>query len=337
MLLVTLMVVGSIISGLCFAGNINYPISGLGRKVTTDVRADGEYTIACIVKNSTNPYMVKQLDGFDRAANAMGFKAITLSPAKQDSVEEQARIVEDLLQRKVDAIVIHPADSNGIVPAIEKATAKGIPVAIIGTPANTDKYLFRTGVDYYETGVAMGTWMAKALKGKGKIVVLEGPPQAQNAHDRYNGIKKALKEHGKGIEIIASQPANFKRLDGMQVMENFLQRFKHIDGVIGMNDETAMGAVMAIEAAGRSNEGIIVCGCDANEDASYAIRDGRLDMSYNGDPMSSAWCAAAYIVSYLNDGTLPEEKFVPYPYTSAQTYVTKDNVDEYIKDIAWWK
>jgi ABC-type sugar transport system substrate-binding protein len=331
------LVVIGLMASVIYAAGIQYPISGIGPRVKTNVKAKKPYTIACIVKNSTNPYMVKQLDGFSKAAKAIGFKAITLSPAKQDSVEEQARIIEDLLQRGVDAIIVHPADSNGIVPAIEKAVAQGVPVGIIGTEANTDKYLFRTGVDYKETGFAIGEWIAKKLKGKGEIVILEGPPQAQNAHDRLDGIMDALKKYGKNIKVLASQTANFRRVEGMQVMENFLQRFKKIDAVIGMNDEEAMGAVMAIDAAGRGNEGIIVAGFDGNQDTSYAIKEGRMHVSFNGDPPSSAWCAAAYMVKYLNDGTKPPARFVPYPFPSSQTYVTQENVDDYLKNLAWWK
>lgn len=334
--ILVVMVIG-LMASMIYAAGIKYPVSGLGSRVKTDVKAKKNYTIACIVKNSTNPYMVKQLEGFDKAAKAIGFKSITLAPAKQDSVEEQARIIEDLLQRGVDAIIIHPADSNGIVPAVEKAVAQGVPVGIIGTDANTDKYLFRTGVDYKETGVAIGKWVAQKLKGKGEIVILEGPPQAQNAHDRQAGIMEALAKYGKKIKVLASQPANFRRVDGMQVMENFLQRFKNIDAVIAANDEEAMGAVTAIEAAGRGNEGIIVAGFDANKDASYAIKEGRMQVSFNSDPPSSSWCAAAYMVQYLNTGEKPPVRFVPYPYPSAQTYVTKDNINDFINDFAWWK
>ena len=174
-----------------------YPVSGLGMQVKTDVKAKRKYTIACIVKNSTNPYMVQQLAGVRKAAQDMGFEAITLAPAKQDSIEEQVRIVEDLLQKKIDALIIHPSDSNGIVPAVEKAVAAKVPVATIGTPANSNKVLFRTGVDYKETGVVIMQWVAEKMNGEGNLIILEGPPQADNAQRasaRYHGCPEEISQ-----------------------------------------------------------------------------------------------------------------------------------------------
>jgi ABC-type sugar transport system substrate-binding protein len=318
---------------------IDYPISGLGWETKSDVRAKKRYVLGCVVKNTTNPYMIAQLKGFEEAGKAMGFDTITLAPAKQDNVEEQARIVEDLIQRGVDGIAIHPADSNGIVPAVEKAVAAGIPVAVIGTNANTDKKLVHCGTQYYMTGVVIAEEVAKKIGGKGNMVLLTGPPQAQNAHERNAGIKFTLEKYP-DIKVIAEQPANFRRTEGMQVMENLIQKFgDDIDAVIGANDETAMGAVMAIEAAGMADKGIIVAGFDCNEDGSYALRDGRMYVSFNSDPPSSAWLAAAYLVMYLNDGTLPPPRYIPYPdpENHPDAIVTKANVDKYIENLAWWK
>ena len=318
-------------------GDIDYIMQGLGLNVSTNIKANEKYTIACVVKNSTNPYMVKQLEGMRMAGEMMGFEAVTLAPAKQDNIEEQVRIVEDLIQSGVDGIVIHPSDSNGIVPVMEKAMSMGIPVAIIGTPANTDEYTFRTGVDYYETGVVVGEYVAENLGGKGKVIILEGPPQAQNAHERNEGILESFSKYP-GIEVIASQTGNFRRLEGMTVMENLIQQFGDgFDAVVAHNDEMAMGASMAIEAAGISTEDKLIAGFDCNQDASYAIQKGSMDVSYNTDPISSAVCGAAYIVQYLNDGTLPATAFIPYPAAAHKPLVTANNIDNFIENVAWWK
>jgi len=313
-----------------------YPVTGLGMQVRTDVKAKRKYTIACIVKNSTNPYMVAQLAGVRKAAQDMGFEAITLAPAKQDSIEEQVRIVEDLLQKKIDALIIHPADSNGIVPAVEKAVAMGVPVATIGTPANSNKVLFRTGVDYAETGVVITQWVAEKMKGEGNLIILEGPPQADNARERLRGINEVLKKYPK-IKVIASQPANFQRVAGMQVMENLLQKFTNVKAVIAANDEEALGAIMAIKAAGRQGEGIIVAGFDGSEDASWAIKRDQMAVTYNTDPYGSGYCAAAFMVRYLNEGAKPAKAFMPFPSAQDKPIISKATIDDYLKNSAWWK
>ncbi len=316
--------------------NVIYPVSGLGMQVKTTVKAKKRYKIACIVKNSTNPYMVQQLEGVKRAGKDMGFEAIVLAPAKQDSIEEQVRIVEDQLQKKIDALIIHPSDSNGIVPAVEKAVAAGVPVATIGTPANSNKVLFRTGVDYRETGAVIAEWVAQAMKGQGNIIILEGPPQAENARERQNGILDVLKKYPK-IKVLASQPAHFQRMAAMQVMENLLQKFPKVNAVIGANDEEAMGAVQAIKAAGRQNEGIIVAGFDGSEDASRAIQNKQIAVTYNTDPYGSGYAAAAFLVKYLNDGSKPAKNFMPFPSAQDKPLITASNIDEYVKNFAWWK
>ena len=96
-----------------------YPVTGLSWSATTEVKANETYTIAMIVKNNTNPFMNGVLNGFNKAAQDVGFEAVLLSPQTADSNEDQVRLVEDMIQKGVDAICIHPVDSNGIVPALE--------------------------------------------------------------------------------------------------------------------------------------------------------------------------------------------------------------------------
>lgn len=316
----------------------DYPISGLGLKVTTSLKANEPYSLACIVKNSTNPYMIAQLKGFENAGKAMGFKAITMAPAKQNNMEEFIRIMEDLIQRGVKGFAVHPPDSEGVVSIVEKAYAMGIPTISINTTANTDKVLKKVGLDFVQGGFEMGSYICKKLNGKGNIIILEGPPQALNAVERNTGIYKALEKYPE-IVVLASQPADFDRLKGMQVMENLLQRFQKIkiDAIITANDEEAMGAIAALEASGRDKEGIIISGFDANKDACYAIKEGRMDVTYNCDPMATGWAAAAFLVMYFNGDPLPAQEFIPYPTIGHETFITKDNVDEYIEKLAWWK
>lgn len=227
------------------------PIKGIGAEVTTDVKADKEYKIGYIAKNTTNPYMVAQAEGVKKAGEDMGFKAVTQAPSTADSVEEQVKIMEDMIQQDMDVIIVHCADSNGIMPGVRKAEEAGISVITIGTPASEDTFL-RTGVDYKETGKTIATEMAEALDGKGNVIILEGPPGAANAIERLEGIKEAFAEYP-DIKIVASQTANFKRTEGMSVTENLIQKYTDVQGVIGCNDESALGAIQALKAAGMND------------------------------------------------------------------------------------
>lgn len=310
------------------------PTTGIGTQITTDVKANEKYSIAIIVKNSTNPYMVGCLNGVKKAAEDMGFEAVLMAPATNDSVEEQVKIMEDLIQKGVDGFVLVPVDTNGIMPGVRKAMEKDIPIATIGTPAAVDTFL-RTGVDYTETGRVVAKQVAEKLGGKGEVIIIEGPPGAQNAIERLNGIKEVLGEYP-DIQIVASQTANFKRTEGMQVTENLLQKHKTVSAIIAANDESAIGAIQAVKAAGLEGK-VVVGGFDGNQDGSACIADGSMYVSYNTDPFGSSYLAATYIVQFLNDGTMPEQYFTPFPAERDNPLITKDNIQDYMDNIAWWR
>ena len=308
------------------------PITGIGPSVTTEVRANEKYILSAITKNSINPYMVKNLEGTAKAAADMGCEIVILSPTKQDSVEEQVTIMEAMIAKGVHGMVIHPSDSMGIMPGVRKAQENGILISTIGTPAAEETFL-RSGVDYELTGYMVANRMAEELGGKGKIIVLEGAPGAQNGQERLEGIKQAFATYP-DIEIVASQTANWSRVEAMSITENLLQRFPDVDGIIGSNDEMAIGAIQALKAAGL--EDVLVAGFDANKDACMAIESGDMLVSYNTDPFGSAYLAAVYMVQYLNDGTLPPEYFMPFPSEDDNPMIDASNIEHFMSTDAWW-
>lgn len=310
------------------------PVKGIGSAVSTDVRANERYKLAIVVKNTTNPFLLKSIAGAMKAAEDMGVEMISLAPARQDSLEDQIKIIEDAIQQGVQGIVMHPIDSNGIMPVIRKCDEAGIPVATIGTPAAYQTFM-RSGVDYTETGVAITKLVAEKIGGQGKVIILEGPPGAQNAQERLAGMHIALKDYP-GIEVVASQTTNFRRTEGMQVTENLLQRFPDVTAILACNDESALGAIQALKAAGLDGK-VVIGSFDGNQDGSAAIKNGEMYATYNVDPFGSTYLAAVYIVQWLNDGTMPPQYFVPFPSVYQDPIITAENVDYYIENIAWWK
>ncbi len=322
-------------SGTAAAASFKKLVTGFGPAATTTIKANKPYKIAIAMKNSTNPGIAANGTGLQNAAKAMGFEAIVLAPSKPDNIDEQVTIIEDLLQKGIDGLLISPVDSKGIATAVEKANAKNVPVVTLGTPSAGGVTMLRTGVDYTQSGRVIGDYVAKALNGKGKIIILEGAPGATNAKERGEGIAQALKNYP-GVEVLASQTANWNRAQGMQITENLLQRFPQVDAIIGMNDEMAIGAIQAAQAAGRLDK-IKVAGFDANKDALQMIKDGKLLVTYNIDPVGSAFLGAAYIVNYLNTGEKPPVDFIPFPAAEDQPLVDKSNLDEFIATKAWAK
>lgn len=318
------------------ANELPLPVTGIGRGISTDVKAKDKYTIVVMTRNSTNPYMIGMWNGGAAAGKDLDIEVITVAPATQDSIEEQVSIMETYIEQGVDAFVIHPSDSKGIQSAVDLANENGIPVAAIGTCPATGAFM-RGGVDYYMTGYLVTKELCEAAGGKGGVIILEGPSGVQNMEERLAGIKDALAEYP-DMHIIASQTANCKRAEGMSVMENLLQGEGVADDlavVATCNDEMAIGASQALKAANIS--GVYIGGADGNSDAAKAIQDGDLYCTYNTDPYGSTYLAIVYLVQWLNDGTVPEEYFIPFPSDRHEPMLTSANIDNYIENQAWFE
>ena len=318
------------------ANELPLPVEGIGRGISTAVEAKEDYHIVVMTRNSTNPYMIGMWNGGAAAGEDLKIKVDTVAPATQDSIEEQVSIMETYIDQGVDGFVIHPSDSKGIQSAVDLANENGIPVVAIGTCPDTGAFM-RTGVDYYMTGYLVTKDLCEAAGGKGGVIILEGPTGVQNMEERRQGIEDAVAEYPE-MEILASQTANCKRTEGMSVTENLLQGEDVADKLTVIaccNDEMAIGAIQALKAANIEN--VYVGGADGNSDAAQSIKDGDLYCTYNCDPYGSTYLGVVYLVQYLNDGTLPEEYFVPFPAERHDPMLDSENIDDYIENQAWFE
>ena len=247
--------------------------------VNTAAWADGE-TIAVFTKNQTNPYFQAVRVGADAAAKVLNVKTLHYIPTKPDSIPEQMSQIEDVVVKKPDAIVFTPVDYKALVPGVEKINAANIPVVNITDRSSAGKFVAFVGADDYSTGLETARYLLKSLNGKGNFIILEGVKGALTNTDRVRGFNDALKENP-GAKLLASQPANYQRLQALQVMENLLQSHPQIDGVLAANDAMAMGAIEALEGANRTAK---VIGINGTKEAVDAIKAGKLLASgdYNG-------------------------------------------------------
>ena len=210
----------------------------------------GDETIAVFTKNLTNPYFQAVRVGTETAAKALGVKVIQYIPTKPDSIPEQLSQVEDVIVKKPSAIIFIPVDYKALVPAVEKINAAGIPVTNITDRSAGGNFVAFVGADDYSIGLSVADRLLKAIGGKGNVVILEGVKGSLTSTNRVRGFNDALKKYP-DVKLLASQPANFQRLNALQVMENLMQSFPAIDGVLAANDPMAVGAIEALEGANR--------------------------------------------------------------------------------------
>jgi ribose transport system substrate-binding protein len=241
--------------------------------------ADGE-TIAVFTKNQTNPYFQAVRVGTETAAKALGVKVIQYVPTKPDSIPEQLSQVEDVIVKKPNSIVFIPVDYKALVPAVEKINAAGIPVVNITDRSAGGNFVAFVGADDYSIGLSVARRLLTAIGGKGNVVILEGVKGSLTSTNRVRGFNDAIKENP-NVKLLASQPGNFQRLNALQVMENLMQSFPSIDGVLAANDPMAVGAIEALDAANRK---ALVIGINGSKEAVELIKSGKLLASgdFNG-------------------------------------------------------
>jgi ribose transport system substrate-binding protein len=256
---------------------------------------------------------------------------LILTEGTNDSAAQQAQ-VEQLIAQDPDVLVILPHEGDALTPVALDAMQAGIPVIDVDRAFSTPQ-AYRTwiGGDNYGIGVEAGNYFADQLDCQGNVVEIQGLAGIQVTEQRSQGFRDAIEQCDGGIEIVASQPADFLPDVGQEVMETILNANPDIDAVYTHDDDMAVGVVAAIENAGREDE-MFLTGAGGSRAAMEAIEQGglyRATFMYNPSMSASAIRLARLIA--LNDGMedLVEPDVPSFIQLPAST-VTADNVDQFI-------
>jgi len=269
-------------------------------------QANGE-KIAVFTKNNTNPYFQAVRLGADSAAKQMNASVTHFVPTKPDSIPEQMSQIEDVVVRKPDSIVFTAVDYKAMVPGVEKMNRAGIPVVNIIDRVQGGKFVAFVGADDYTIGLATARHLLKTMGGKGNVVIIEGVRGALTSIDRVRGFQQALKEFP-NVKLLASQPGNYQRLQALQVMENLMQSFPQINGVLAANDAMALGALEAMDAAKRK---ALVIGINATKEAVDAIKEGRMLASGDYSGFLQGCVGTMIAIRNLRKQPTPAEYLLP--------------------------
>ncbi len=292
-------------------------------------QSGGTPRIALVLKTANNPFFIDMQKGAEEAAKKLGVTLIVQAAEREVDVEKQMQIIENLIQTKVAALCVTPSGSREIVPAIEKANRAGIPVVIVDTRVDaktmsesTGKVATFIGSDNYEGGRLAGEFIAKKLDGKGKVAVLEGIPGHETGDSRLKGFREALKAFP-GIEIVATQTANWERDQGFNVFQNLLQSHPEIQAVFACSDLMALGAVEAIAAAKKTGQ-ITVVGFDASDEARKAILGGTMDATVAQSPAMMGAMAIENAYHLIKGEQVQAEFVVPIKLITKENAGTSD-------------
>jgi inositol transport system substrate-binding protein len=235
----------------------------------------------------------------------------------QRSADRQVQQVENFVAQKVDAIILNPCEVEASSPGVDRALAAGIPVVNVNSETRTAPTAF-VGSRDEEAGRLAMEYIAKRLNGSGNVVMMHGfmGQAAQIKRDR--GAREVLSRHP-GLKLIADQTAEWDRAKGISLMENWIQSYGgRINAVFAQNDEMAMGAVLALEQAGRKKH-VVVAGVDAISDAMQAVRDGRLDATVFQDAKGQGTAAIETALKIIRKEPFEKQVFIPFQLVTKDT------------------
>ena len=246
------------------------------------------YKVALIVKTRNNPFFKPMIEAFEATARELGVEADIQAPPQEMDKEKQFALVQAVVGKKVDAICIAPADSQGIVPALKAAQDAGIAVVNLDNRVDASTALAHdlelagyVGADNEAGGKLAGEALKAALEKSGarEVAILEGIRGVDNAEARKRGFEAGVE----GLRIVAQESAEWDTEKGYQKTQNILARHPDLAGLFCANDKMAVGALKAIREAGRQGK-IHVIGYDNIPDVQAALKSGELHATIEQHP-----------------------------------------------------
>ncbi len=213
-----------------------------------------QLTIGVSLPLLAHSYEIPLLYGIKTEAEKLGLKMIYLEAGGFAHLDKQIDQIENLMQQGVDGLVVSATDGQGVVPVVEEAVRRGIPVVGAGSQANTDVVTTKVVADDYAMGVIEADALAAVLGSAGELVMFSGPAGNGWSEDRADGFRDTIKQKYPNMHIVAEQWTEIDRTIAANLMETWIQGFPNLRGVYTANDDLAAAAVTAIVATGRQNQ-----------------------------------------------------------------------------------
>lgn len=268
------------------------------------VSAQAKDTMAIVLSTLNNPFFVTMKDGAEAKAKELGYDLIVLD--SQNDPSKELSNVEDLTVRGVKAILINPTDSDAVSNAIRMANRAKIPVLTLDRGASRGDVVSHIASDNVAGGELAGNYIVEKVGMKAKVIQLEGIAGTSAARERGEGFMKAVK--GSKMNVLASQPADFDRTKGLNVMENLLAANPDVQAVFAQNDEMALGALRAVQSSGKK---VVIVGFDGTDDGIAAVKRGKLSATIAQQPSLIGALGVENADKVLKGAKV--EKYIPVP------------------------
>jgi erythritol transport system substrate-binding protein len=282
----------------------------------------GSKLIFTIVNDPANPYWKTEGDTVKAEGEKLGY-TVNVTAHKGDTKAE-SDLIDTAITNKAAAIVLDPANADGSVGGVQKATDAGIPVFLVNAEINQQGLAKAQLVSDNAQGAALGAQeFVKAMDGKGTYVELLGAPSDNNAATRSNGYATVLSQYP-DLKRVEAQVANWDQKQGHDKMQSMLQAHPDIQGVLSGNDQMALGAIAALKEAGKL-ESVKVGGFDGAPDAVDTVKAGTMSYTVLQPVADFSKKVVEEIDSYLKTGKTGADS---EKQAFDCTLITKENVDK---------
>ena len=277
-------------------------------------------TIAVFTKSQGSPIFAALRAGAGVAAKSLGVEVIHYVPSTADNVADQNKLVDDAIKDKPAAIVFDPVDFSKAQGAVDKINAAQIPLFNANERLKGGTIAGYVGIDDVALAKDTGRYLIKALKGKGNVVILDGPDGNRTATGRAQGFRDAIKEFA-DVRLLAGKPANYARATGKDVTAQLLRAYPQIDGILAANDPMAIGAVDALKAAGRKAQVVAI---NASREAMELIKSGDIVGSGDYDTFALGCVALEMAVRSARKEDVPKEVMLKATVVDKTNYAPFD-------------
>jgi fructose transport system substrate-binding protein len=271
------------------------------------LKAQSPVLIGLITKTETNPFFVKMREGAQAAVDKAGAKLLSASGKNDNDNDSQVTAIENMVNAGVKGILLVPAVSAAIVPAVKKARDAGVLVIALDTPADpqdaTDA-LFAT--DNFKAGLLIGQYAKAAMGGKPvKIATLDAAPGNKTGVLRHNGFLEGFGIKEGDASIVCSGDSGGDSAKGQTLMENCLTKDPDINLVYAINEPAAFGGFTALDKAGKA-KGVTIVAVDGGcSPGITGIISGAIAATSQQYPLKMAQMGVEAVLKFAQDGTKP--------------------------------
>lgn len=247
----------------------------LGAAAATTCQAQQKLTIGYATPELASSFWISMTYGVDSEAKLLGVEVVKLNAGGDANVNAQISQIQDLIERKVGAIIVGATNGNGVKPVVEQAIAKGIPVVGLSSIPNAADLASKVGADHYDMGRLQAQCLGKAVGPNGAVALISQQQGQTWADLRRQGFLDTLKAEFPQVKVLAESRKSVSRNGAINLVEDWLQRFPDMNGIYNAVDDTAAGASLAVKSARR--EGAVkISASNLSPTAQQMLKDGEL-------------------------------------------------------------